>query len=339
MIVAFSNDRRPPGQAGALAARPRRPHRPGAAPVRGRRPSGRGARRRGPAAGGLPPARPSRLGRTAKRALDIAVAGTLLALTSPVIAFLAWRIRRDTPGPAFFRQERLGEGQKPFTVLKFRTMAVGTDEAPHREYVRGIMDTAALPADNNLYKLERAQDVTRVGRLAAPDEHRRAAAADQRGQGRDVARRAAALHLVRDRAVRGPPLRPLPGAGGDDRPVAGRGAGALDAQGGARPRRRLRAQLVAAARPVAARAHAPALLRGTGDGQERAVRIRIVGLGYWGPNLARNVVNHGRCGAHLALRPPGAGARRRRDAAPGGADDDLLRGDARRPRRSTRSRS
>jgi lipopolysaccharide/colanic/teichoic acid biosynthesis glycosyltransferase len=91
------------------------------------------------------------------------VAGSLLLLTSPLFIWIAWRIKRDSDGPAFFRQERLGEGQKPFTMLKFRTMAYGTDDAPHREYVRRIMDSSALPDKNNLYKLERAQDVTRVG--------------------------------------------------------------------------------------------------------------------------------------------------------------------------------
>ncbi len=112
---------------------------------------------------GLPPLRPSAFGRLVKRSMDVTAAGLLLALTSPLFAFIALRIRRDSAGPVFFRQQRLGEGQQPFTLLKFRTMADGTDEAPHREYVRHIMDTAALPGENNLYKLERKQDVTRVG--------------------------------------------------------------------------------------------------------------------------------------------------------------------------------
>ena len=44
-------------------------------------------------------------------------------LTSPLFAFIAWRIRlRLATGPVFFRQERLGQNMQPFTVLKFRTM-------------------------------------------------------------------------------------------------------------------------------------------------------------------------------------------------------------------------
>ena len=50
-----------------------------------------------------------------------------------------------------------------FEVLKFRTMRVGTDDAPHREYLRGIMSADALPAPNRLYKLDRSGEVTRVG--------------------------------------------------------------------------------------------------------------------------------------------------------------------------------
>jgi exopolysaccharide biosynthesis polyprenyl glycosylphosphotransferase len=112
---------------------------------------------------GLPPAHPSQLARTAKRAMDAISAAVILVFTAPLFALIAWRIRRDSPGPIFFRQERLGEGQRTFTLLKFRTMTNGTDEAPHREYLRGIMDSCAHPAENNLYKLERAADVTRTG--------------------------------------------------------------------------------------------------------------------------------------------------------------------------------
>jgi len=111
----------------------------------------------------LPPYRPSALALRAKRALDVVVAAVALVLTAPLFAWIAWRIKRDSPGPVFFRQERLTTGQRPFTVLKFRTMAVDTDDAPHRAYVREIMDTSAVPANGSLYKLDRSRDVTRVG--------------------------------------------------------------------------------------------------------------------------------------------------------------------------------
>ena len=53
----------------------------------------------------------------------------LLILTAPVFLVAAWQIRRDSPGPIFFRQTRLGKDMKPFTVYKFRTMNVDTDPA------------------------------------------------------------------------------------------------------------------------------------------------------------------------------------------------------------------
>ena len=111
----------------------------------------------------LPPVRRSRLARRTKRIIDIVLGCVIIVLSLPLVAWIAWRIKRDSPGPVFFRQTRLGENQRPFTMLKFRTMKVDTDAAPHREYIRGIMDVAASPAANSLYKLDRSDDVTRVG--------------------------------------------------------------------------------------------------------------------------------------------------------------------------------
>ena len=111
----------------------------------------------------LPPVRPSRVALTVKRGGDIVGAALLLALFSPLLLWFSWRIRRDSPGPVFFRQERLGKDMQPFTVLKFRTMVVDADDAPHRAYVESIMDTRAAPTSSNLYKLDRPDAVTKVG--------------------------------------------------------------------------------------------------------------------------------------------------------------------------------
>jgi len=105
----------------------------------------------------------SRAARRMKRAVDLVGAAALLALTSPLFAWIAWRIQRDSPGPVFFRQVRLGEGQRRFTLLKFRTMAANADDAPHREYVRQIMHRGASPTANGLYKLDRRAEVTKFG--------------------------------------------------------------------------------------------------------------------------------------------------------------------------------
>ena len=57
-----------------------------------------------------------------KRCFDIVVAALLLVLLSPVFLVLAIAIKVDSPGPVFYRQERVGYRKKPFRIIKFRTM-------------------------------------------------------------------------------------------------------------------------------------------------------------------------------------------------------------------------
>jgi exopolysaccharide biosynthesis polyprenyl glycosylphosphotransferase len=59
--------------------------------------------------------------RLAKRGFDVVLASIALVLTAPLFPLLALLVKR-TPGPVIFRQTRLGEGGKPFTIFKFRTM-------------------------------------------------------------------------------------------------------------------------------------------------------------------------------------------------------------------------
>lgn len=63
----------------------------------------------------------------AKRVFDVALATAGLVLTSPVLAASAIAVRLDSPGPVFFRQERIGRGGRVFRIHKFRTMAQGAD--------------------------------------------------------------------------------------------------------------------------------------------------------------------------------------------------------------------
>ena len=64
-----------------------------------------------------------------RRALDVAVSGTLLLATAPVLGVLALAVRATSPGPALFRQARVGRDGRPFQLLKFRTMVA---DAPAR---------------------------------------------------------------------------------------------------------------------------------------------------------------------------------------------------------------
>jgi exopolysaccharide biosynthesis polyprenyl glycosylphosphotransferase len=113
---------------------------------------------------GLPPARLSPSSRLLKRALDVTVASVALLVTAPLFAVIVVLVRRGSPGPALFRQVRVGQGQREFEVLKFRTMRVDVDDGAHREYIRSTMSSQAEAGSNGLYKLDRSDAVTRVGR-------------------------------------------------------------------------------------------------------------------------------------------------------------------------------
>lgn len=57
-----------------------------------------------------------------KRILDIAVSLIGLFFILPLLVLVAIMIKLDSPGPVFFRQERVGRGFRPFLIYKFRTM-------------------------------------------------------------------------------------------------------------------------------------------------------------------------------------------------------------------------
>jgi lipopolysaccharide/colanic/teichoic acid biosynthesis glycosyltransferase len=59
-----------------------------------------------------------------KRIFDLVFSALALLLLAPVFALIALAIRWNTPGPVFFRQDRVGRGGRPFRIRKFRTMVV-----------------------------------------------------------------------------------------------------------------------------------------------------------------------------------------------------------------------
>lgn len=82
----------------------------------------------------------------AKRACDMAAAAFALVLLFPVFAAVALAVKLDSSGPAFFRQTRVGQHRRPFTLYKFRTMQVGSET-------------------KGMYTEKRDPRVTRIGRL------------------------------------------------------------------------------------------------------------------------------------------------------------------------------
>jgi exopolysaccharide biosynthesis polyprenyl glycosylphosphotransferase len=111
-----------------------------------------------------PTRRKPRAALAVKRAFDVVAASTLLIVTAPLFAFAAWRIRRDSPGPVIFQQTRLGAGMREFRMLKFRTMAVHTDAAPHQQYIERAMNGEVPADDGRLQKLDRQDVITGPGR-------------------------------------------------------------------------------------------------------------------------------------------------------------------------------
>jgi exopolysaccharide biosynthesis polyprenyl glycosylphosphotransferase len=78
-----------------------------------------------------------------KRAFDIVLSSVLLVVSLPLILACAAAVRLSSPGPAIFRQTRIGEGGGPFELLKFRTMKTNTD-SDHTWSVEGDHRVTAI---------------------------------------------------------------------------------------------------------------------------------------------------------------------------------------------------
>lgn len=76
--------------------------------------------------------------RVLKRVVDLLVAAFLLVLTAPLLLVLAFMVKASGRGPVFYRQERVGQGGRPFTIRKLRTMVDGADSL--RDEVIGTPD-------------------------------------------------------------------------------------------------------------------------------------------------------------------------------------------------------
>jgi exopolysaccharide biosynthesis polyprenyl glycosylphosphotransferase len=97
--------------------------------------------------------------RVIKGAVDRVVAGTALLLFSPVLLVIAMAVRFSSPGPAIFRQTRIGKDGREFTMLKFRSMYI--DAEARRAELAGRNERAEGP----LFKIKNDPRVTRVGRV------------------------------------------------------------------------------------------------------------------------------------------------------------------------------
>jgi exopolysaccharide biosynthesis polyprenyl glycosylphosphotransferase len=93
-----------------------------------------------------------------KELVERPLAALLLVLLSPLVLLIVLAIRLDSPGPALYRQTRIGRDGVGFTMLKFRTMVTDAD-------ARLAELAAQNEADGKLFKLRRDPRITRVGAL------------------------------------------------------------------------------------------------------------------------------------------------------------------------------
>lgn len=102
-----------------------------------------------------------------KRWMDVILAAILLVLLSPLMALIALAIRLDSPGPAIFRQERVGQFGRLFTMFKFRSMYVNADEQVHRQfakqYINGHVNHSPV-LGQVVFKPNGDKRITRVGK-------------------------------------------------------------------------------------------------------------------------------------------------------------------------------
>lgn len=116
-----------------------------------------------------------------KRLIDIVVSLAALILSSPLLAIAAILIVLDSPGPVFYRQERVGirlrrDGkslswkQEPFYCYKLRTMYNGSKSDQHRNYLKALITQdneklREIEGDNpTMHKLVNDPRITRVGK-------------------------------------------------------------------------------------------------------------------------------------------------------------------------------
>lgn len=96
--------------------------------------------------------------RQIKRLFDLVMGGLTLLLISPVFAIVAVAIRLDSPGPAIYKQQRVGENGKLFWMYKFRSMVKDADKQQAK--AMRVRDDGQI-----VYKHRDDPRITRVGRF------------------------------------------------------------------------------------------------------------------------------------------------------------------------------
>jgi exopolysaccharide biosynthesis polyprenyl glycosylphosphotransferase len=101
----------------------------------------------------------------AKRAFDVLLAGLALLLVAPLLPLIALVVRR-TPGPVVYRQTRLGEGGRPFTIYKFRTMR---QDAEKRGAVWAAVDDPRVTPAGRFLRASRLDELPQLWNVLRGD--------------------------------------------------------------------------------------------------------------------------------------------------------------------------
>jgi exopolysaccharide biosynthesis polyprenyl glycosylphosphotransferase len=96
--------------------------------------------------------------RIVKELVDLAGAAVLIAVLAPLLLAIAWKIRRDSPGPVLFRQVRVGRDGHEFAIYKFRTMYA--DAEARLQDLRHLNEN-----DGVMFKMRDDPRMTPVGRV------------------------------------------------------------------------------------------------------------------------------------------------------------------------------
>ena len=103
--------------------------------------------------------------RVVRRGLDIVLAATALLLLAAPMLVIALLIRLTSPGPALFHQIRLGQYERRFAMLKFRTMRTDCSDELHRAFVTQLLQYKDPRSGEGAFKLDPDPRVTRIGRV------------------------------------------------------------------------------------------------------------------------------------------------------------------------------
>ena len=102
-----------------------------------------------------------------KRVFDVTAVVAGLLISWPLMMLITIAIKLDSPGPVFFRQERIGEHSRPFKVFKFRSMKIGNDPSLHKAHVTRLIQQNVKSDEAGRASLKMKDDsrITRVGCL------------------------------------------------------------------------------------------------------------------------------------------------------------------------------